>query len=144
MPPGRDLLDRIVAGSADPAPPFVGTLRLPRIQGWETGRVWSDWQVDPAFFHERHAVFGGYVAAIADSLLGLATLSVLEDGELFSTSDLRVSFFRPVTGGTLRCEAHVIHRGRRMAHVEATFTRTDGKIAAKATATQVIAPVVPA
>ena len=134
------LLDDIVTGTGD-APAFVKALQLPRIAGSETGRVWTDWTVTSDFFHERDATFGGYIAAIADSLVGLATLSVLEDNEMFSTSDLRVSFFRPVVRGTVRCEAMVLHRGRRMAHVEATFAREDGKIAAKATATQVIGPI---
>jgi len=102
--------------------------------------VWTEWAIDPAFFHERGAVFGGYLAALADSLCDLATLSVLENDEIFSTSDLPIAFFRPVRAGILRCEASVVHRGRRMAHVEAAFATPDGRIAAKATATQVIAP----
>jgi uncharacterized protein (TIGR00369 family) len=133
-----DLLDRLVTRTPGEPPPFIATLRLPWLQGWERGRVWSEWQVDPAFFHERNAVFGGYVAALADHVLGTVMMTVLEDGETISTSDLRVSFFRPITGGTVRIEGTVVHRGRSMAHVEVVFTRDDGKIAAKATATQVI------
>ena len=85
-------------------------------------------------------MFGGYIAALADSLLGLAILSVLEDDEAFTTSDLRISFFRPAVSGTLTIEGRVVHRGRSMAHVEVDFTRDDGKLVAKATATQVIFP----
>ena len=68
-------------------------------------------------------------------------LSTLKEGEQFTTSDLRYSFFRPVSSGPVTIEAKVLHRGRRMAHVEAIFTNEDGKIAGKATATQVIIPV---
>src|SRR6185369_15305081 len=83
-------------------------------------------------------VFGGYLAALADQALGLATMTVLEDGEVFTTSDLRVSFFRPVARGSLHIEAHVVHRGSGMVQAEVVFTRDDGKIAGKATATQVV------
>jgi uncharacterized protein (TIGR00369 family) len=132
------LLDGMVAGTNTSPPPMVRTLKLPPINRWEPGRTWAEWKVDPAFFHERGAVFGGYLAALADSALALVTMTVLEEGEQISTSDLRVSYFRPVTGGTLQIEANVIHRGRRQISVEVVFKREDGKLAAKATATQVI------
>jgi uncharacterized protein (TIGR00369 family) len=67
-------------------------------------------------------------------------MSLLADDEVLTTSNLQVSFFRPVLGGRLRIESRVVHRGKRMMHVEAMFTRDDGKLAAVATATQVIIP----
>ena len=134
-----DALDQIVAGTGTP-PPMVATLRLPRIEGWGPGHVWGRWKVDPEMFHAGGAVFGGYLAALADSFVGLAMMTTLEDGEWFTTSDLRISYFRPVTGGALDIAAEVINRGRRMAHVEVVFVNDDDKVAAKATATQVITP----
>ena len=131
-------LDQIVAGTNAPKPPFVLALELPRLQGWLPGRVWARWVVDPRMFHLGGAVFGGYLAALADQVLGLATMTVLEDGEAFTTSDLRVSFFRPVARGSLHIEAQVVHRGHGMVHTEVVFTRDDGKIAGRATATQVL------
>jgi uncharacterized protein (TIGR00369 family) len=94
--------------------------------------------VDPRFFHERGSLFGGFLAALSDHALAMVTMSVLEDGEVFNTSDLRTSFFRPVTEGELSIEATVLHRGRSMIQAEVVFTRA-GKLVGKATATQVIA-----
>ena len=131
------LLDDIVARRNTP-PPMVAALRLPGLEGWERGRVWGSWDVDPEMFHAGGAVFGGYLAALADSYVGLATASVLSSEELFTTADLRVAYFRPVTKGTLQIAAEVLNRGRRMAHVECVFVNDDDKVAAKATATQVI------
>lgn len=135
-----ELLDGIVARAGEP-PPFVTALRLPGIDGWEPGRVWGTWPVDPELFHLGGALFGGYLAVLADSATGLAMTSTLADDETFTTSDLRVSFFRPVTGGTLSFTAEVLNRGRRMAHVEATFTNDEGKVVGRATATQVVVPL---
>jgi uncharacterized protein (TIGR00369 family) len=132
-----EMLDRIVAQEGE-APPFVGKLGMPWLTGWEPGRAWLEWKVDPELFHLEGALFGGFIAALADHALGFPAMSVLDDGENMTTSDLRVSFFRPVTEGTLHIESRVVHRGRRMIHVEASFTRDDGKLAAVATATQVI------
>jgi uncharacterized protein (TIGR00369 family) len=89
-------------------------------------------------FHGGGAVFGGFLAALADQALGLVTMSVLEEGEAFTTADLRVSFFRPVARGSLHIEAQVVNRGRGMVQAEVVFTRDDGKVAGKAMATQVI------
>lgn len=132
------LLDQIVAGEGE-APPFVERLGLPRPTRWERGRAWLEWETDESMFHERGALFGGFVAALADHALIFPTISVLAEGETFTTSDLRVSYFRPIGPGLLRIESRVVHRGRTMIHVEATFTRQDGKLAAVATATQVVA-----
>lgn len=138
----RTLLDAIVARdeSAGSPPPFVRALRMPPIDGWEPGRVWGSWKVDPDMFHAGSAVFGGYLAALADSITGLAMFSTMADDEVFTTSDLRISFFRPVVGGTLDFAAEVLHRGKRMAHVECVFVDDRDRMVAKATATQVIMP----
>lgn len=119
-------------------PPAIVNLNLPYPNSWEAGKIESEWEIDERFFHDRKAVFGGYIAALADQVLGLVVMTVLEDDEHFATSDLRTSFFRPVKGKSLKIEARVVHKGRNMAHVEVDFIRDDGKLAAKSTATQVI------
>ena len=134
------VLDDIVAGRADP-PPCVRTMRLPGLAGWEPGRVWGTWEVDADFYHGMGAVFGGYLAALADSYTGLAMMTTLADGEAFTTSDLRLAFFRPVVAGPVEIVSEVLHRGKRQAHVEAVFVGVGDKVACKATATQVIVPV---
>jgi uncharacterized protein (TIGR00369 family) len=135
-----DLLDDIVAGGGESPPPFAETLGMPRPHRWEAGRVWLEWDVDPKLFHGQGALFGGFIGALADAALSFGAMSVLNDDERMTTSNLQVSFYRPVSLGKLQIEARVVYRGRRMIHVEATFTRGDGKLAAVATATQVIVP----
>ena len=142
------LLDRLVAhqralaeGERRPMkgePPFVQSLAVPYPDMWEHGRVTSTWPVDARFFNERGVLFGGVLAALSDHALGMVTMSVLEEGETFATSDLRVSFFRPVTDGTLAIDARVIHRSRNMVHAEVVLAREDGQLVAKATATEAI------
>ncbi|NNL66306.1 MAG: PaaI family thioesterase [Myxococcales bacterium] len=132
----------IAAGEQAP-PPYVVPLRMPRADGWADGRVWLRWPVDPAMTNGAGSAFGGYLAALADHALGLATGSVMARDEGFTTSELQVHFFRPVLSGELQIEAKVIHRGRSRVHAEVVFTRDDGRIAGKATATQVIIPLAP-
>ncbi|MGH2830025.1 MAG: PaaI family thioesterase, partial [Actinomycetota bacterium] len=135
-----DILDGVVNQTGEP-PPFVRALRIPGIDGWERGRVWGTWQVDPEMHHAAGAVFGGYIAAIADSYVGLAMLSTMADDEWFTTSDLRVSYFRPIVKGIVEIVAEVIHRGQRQGHVESVFVDDRDKVIAKAVATQVVIPM---
>ncbi len=132
----KSFLDEIVAGTAK-QPPFVARLGLPQPSAWSEGRIEIPWEVDPGTFHGGGQVFGGYLAAVADHALALAAMTVMSEGEKFTTSDLRVSFFRPVREGTVAIEGSVVHRGRRMCQVEVTFTQNE-RCAGKATATQVI------
>jgi uncharacterized protein (TIGR00369 family) len=120
--------------------PFVDTLDLPPVKEWSPGAVTMEWQVDERVFHPRGAVFGGYIAALADRVLGTVTMTVLEDHEAFTTADLNVAFFRPVSSGILRIEAKIIHRGRSLVQTEVEFIRDDGKLSNKASATQAIIP----
>jgi len=137
------LLDSVAAGNPPPIP-FVETLELPGLDKWEPGRIWQSWAVRKDLFHPRGALFGGYIAALADRALGLVTMSVLEHDEAFTTADLNVSFFRAVSGGVLRLEGEVIHRGRSLIQTECVFLRDDGKLAAKASASQAVIPFVEA
>jgi len=135
-----EVLDAIVKGTGG-RPPMVATLRLPLIDGWEPGRVWVDWNVDPETFNERKVVFGGYLATLIDSLGGLAFISTLGDSESFTTASLNVSFFRPVSQGTVRIEGVVIHRGRRMGQVDVTCQDELRRLIARGVITQVVIPI---
>ena len=134
-------LDRMVEGDAPPIP-FMKTLALPdRLVSWEPGRIRQEWLVNPDVFHPRGAVFGGFLAALADRSCFLTAMTELKDDEAVSTSDLDVSFLRAVSEGTLHIEGRVIHRGRTSIRVEVEFRRDDGKLAVKASASEAIIPV---
>jgi len=135
MPDWHALLDHIVARKG-PLPPHVEVLRLPAIDGWEPGRVWCDWPVDPDLIQPHGALFGGYISAVADEMVGLATLTVLDNDATFATADTRTNYFRPISDGVIAIEAKVIHKGRTNIFVEATFTDKAGKLCAKASATE--------
>ncbi len=51
------------------------------------------------------ALFGGYIAALADQMLALATMTVLEDGVFFGTTNMSIDYLAPVAGGDLVVEA---------------------------------------
>jgi uncharacterized protein (TIGR00369 family) len=134
-------LDAIVTKASSTPPPMVATLRLPGIDGWEHGRAWVDWMVDPLVYSDRGTVFGGYLAALVDSIGGLAMMTTLSAAETFTTANVNVSFLRPVAEGNVRIEGSVVHRGRRMAHVEVTFTDEQARPVVRGVVTQIVMPL---
>ena len=94
--------------------------------------------MDPELIRPHRDVFGGYIAAVADEMLGIATMSVLAEAEVFTTSESSLHYFRPIRAGALRVEASVLHRGRSSAHVEVAFTNREGEPVAKARGSQII------
>ena len=137
MPPWNEVLNRIV-GRKGSIPRHAQTLRLPLIDGWEEGRVWSSWSVDADVIQPQGNVFGGYLSAVADEMVGMATLTVLDDTESFVTSNCHIDYFRPVQAEELNVEARVIHKGGSSVVVEATFKNAAGKLVARASATQIL------
>ena len=62
-------------------------------------------------------------------------MSTLEDGETFTTLELKINFLRPVWTGTLRAEGRVVHGGRTIGMTECDVTDADGRLVARATST---------
>jgi len=137
MPSWSNILKRIAAGETEKAPPHVEALKLyaGKLTVLEPGRIRYDWTVDPQFLNPV-AVFGGYLATLADQTCSFALMTLLRDDQNFTTSDLQMHFFRPVTSGLLACEGYVVNVSKTQAYVEATFTNGDGKLALKARAVE--------
>jgi uncharacterized protein (TIGR00369 family) len=83
-------------------------------------------------------VHGGLVTTLLDTAMGWACAMSLADGEGFLTANLHVEFFRPARPGTLRAEARVVERTRRVAFCAADLTDAGGQLLASARCTQVI------
>ncbi len=83
-------------------------------------------------------VFGGYLAVFVDALASSAMGMVLDDGELATTADLRIDFLRPARFATLLGEARVLHKGRRVAFVEARIRNAKDSLVVTSSSTWTI------
>jgi uncharacterized protein (TIGR00369 family) len=100
-----------------------------------------EWDASPEYTFPAQSgpiVHGGMVATILDTAMGGATWLTLEAGETFLTADLRVEFLRAARPGTLRAEAHVVHRTRRVAFCSADLYDAERLLIASARCTQMI------
>jgi len=89
---------------------------------------------------ERHAnpmgtLHGGILCDIADAAMGMAYASTLEEGETFTTVELKINFLRPVRTGRLRAVGHVVQRGHTVGLVECDVTDDNDRKVARATST---------
>ena len=66
---------------------------------------------------ERHAnpmgtLHGGVLCDISDAAMGMAYASTLNEGESFTTLELKINFVKPIWKAKLRAEGSVVNRGR--------------------------------
>jgi uncharacterized protein (TIGR00369 family) len=82
---------------------------------------------------------GGILCDIADAAMGMTCASLLEEGESFTTLELRMNFFRPVFDATLEARAKAVHRGKSLVYLECdVVTVPDEKLVSKASSSCLI------
>jgi uncharacterized protein (TIGR00369 family) len=96
----------------------------------------------PAIAHTNGIgiVHGGLAATLLDTALGCAVNSLMPAGRVFTTLEVKVNFTRAIRAdiGQLRCEAWVVHSGRRTATAEGRVLDAAGKLYAHATGTWIL------
>jgi uncharacterized protein (TIGR00369 family) len=80
-------------------------------------------------------VHGGILCTLADSAMGMAFASTLDEGETFTTLEVKINFLRPIFEEKLYAAAKVVHRGRSVGLVDCDVTTEDGKLVARAVST---------
>src|SRR5215471_583861 len=78
---------------------------------------------------------GGILCDIADAAMGMAYASNLDEGEAFTTLELKINFLRPVWNAHLTATGGVIKQGRTVGMVECDVTDREGNLVARATST---------
>jgi uncharacterized protein (TIGR00369 family) len=138
-----DLLPALLDGTADPGklgnilfpPPIAATIPF-RVTAVEPGRSVVECETDPGTqANPMGTIHGGVLCTIADAAIGVAHWAGLDEGESFTSIDLRINFFRPIWKDTLRATAKVIHGGRSVSYYECEIVRADGKLVAQVTST---------
>jgi uncharacterized protein (TIGR00369 family) len=62
---------------------------------------------------------------------GIAFASTLEEGQTFTTLELKINFLKPVWNARLRADARVVKRGRTVGMTECDVTDESGSLVAK-------------
>ncbi len=78
---------------------------------------------------------GGILCDIADAAMGIAYASDLNEGESFTTLELKINFLKPIWNARLRATGRVVKQGRTVGMVECDVTDEKRTLVARATST---------
>lgn len=100
--------------------------------------VTISWVVPEGLCNSAGNLQGGVMAAFADALLGGAAAAHLPEERYPALAEMKISIFRPAPAGTkLTGEGKVLKRGKRVLFVEAEIADAEGRLVAKASATEI-------
>lgn len=104
------------------------------------GRATVVLEVDERHTNRAGIVHGGVISALCDTAMGAATTTTLAAGDTYATAQLQLQLLRSSRpDDRLECAATVLHRGSRVAAVEAdVHDAATGQLVAKATSTCII------
>lgn len=123
----------MIAGEAEQPP--VAKLVGFAMTEVEPGRAVFEMEAGPQHASPLGSVHGGVICDLVDGAMGVSHASLLDDGETFTTLELKINFMKPVWSGHLRAEGKVIKQGRTIGLVEGRVTDESGSLVAYATST---------
>ena len=139
------ILDDVIAGKpASEFPsytPCSDCLEFPVLKFWSEGKILAEFPVSDKYHNSRGHLLGGYFGVLADMTFCFMVMTIIKGDECFSTSDLRITYFHPVSKGTLHIEGRVLHHSRKSVHVEALFNDDEGRLVAKGDGIMSIIPM---
>ncbi len=128
-----------------PPPPFAPTTEI-----WplavDEGRAVFHGKPAQRFYNPMGTVHGGWLSTLLDTAMGCAVHTRLPAGMAYTTVEMKLNFVKPAFEhtGTLRCEATLIHFGKRIATSEGRVYDAAGNLIAHGTETCMIFPAPPA
>jgi len=117
-----------------PDPPVAGLIGFHLVEV-EPGRAVFEMEAGPQHANPMGTLHGGILCDIADAAMGIAYASTLEEGETFTTLELKINFLKPVWKARLRAEGHVVKRGKTVGLVECDVVDETGSLVARASST---------
>ncbi len=130
------LLDRVramIAGTA-PQPPVADLIGF-RVVEVEKDRAVFALDAGPQHANPMGTLHGGILCDLADAAMGIAYASTLEEGETFTTLELKINFFKPIWTARLTATARIVKRGRTVGMTECDVVDEKGSLVARASST---------
>jgi uncharacterized protein (TIGR00369 family) len=116
-------------------PPPVSRLIGFVMKSVEPGHAIFELEVDERLHNPMGTLHGGIYCDLADAAMGFAYAATLEEGETFTTIELKINFLSAVRKGKLSAEAKVVKAGSTLGYIECDVRDQTGKLVAKASST---------
>jgi len=133
MPRMLDLIRMVQRGELPPPP--VATLIGFDINSIEPGRVVMEMTAGPQHANPMGTVHGGILCDLADAAMGMAYASTLDEGETFTTLELKINFLKPVWSGRLSATGRIVKGGHTVGLVECDIHDDKDRLVARASST---------
>jgi len=128
-----ELIKMIQRGELPPPP--VATLIGFTIGSVEPGRVVMEMNAGPQHANPMGTLHGGILCDLADAAMGMAYASVLNEGETFTTLELKINFLKPVWTGPLTATGRLVKGGNTVGLVECDVHDDKDRLVARASST---------
>jgi len=133
MPRMLDLIQKVYRGEIPPPP--VATLIGFALTAIEPGRAVIELTAETRHANPMGTLHGGILCDVADAAMGMAYASTLEEGESFTTLELKINFLKPVWTGKLVATGRVVKGGRTVGLAECDVVDEKDHLVARATST---------
>ena len=128
---------RAVQQGKIPPPPISRIFGI-RITEVGDGRVAMQMEVDERYANPLGTLHGGILCDLADAAMGTAFATTCEEGESYTTVELKCNFLRPVWKTTLTATASIVYRGKTTGLTECEVKDGDGRLVAKLSSTLMV------
>ena len=133
MPTMLDLIKKTQGGEIPP-PPIAQLIGF-RIDSVEPGRVGVEMDAEPRHANPMGTVHGGVLCDLADAAMGMAYASTLDEGETFTTLELKINFLKPVWTGRLVATGRLEKGGHTVGLTECDVVDDKERLVARASST---------
>ncbi len=125
---------RNMIGSNTPFMPFEDFLGA-RVKVVELGRSVIEIEMRDHHTNPFGTLHGGVICAIADTAMGVAFSTMLEEGESPTTLELKINYLKPIWKGKVLAVGRVVKKGRTTGLVECDIIDENEQLLARASST---------
>lgn len=133
MPKLLDLIRMAQRGEIPPPP--IATLIGFRPTLVEPGHAVFEFEATERHANPMGTLHGGVLCDLADAAMGMAWASTLDEGETFTTLELKINFLKPVWTGKLLATGRVVQGGRTIGLLECDIVDEKERLVARASST---------
>jgi uncharacterized protein (TIGR00369 family) len=128
-----DFIRMVQRGEAAP-PPIADVIGF-TLTEVDPGRAVVTLEAGPRHANPMGTMHGGVLCDIADAAMGMAYAAGLEEGETFTTLELKINFLKPVRTGRLTATGRLVKGGRTVGLLECDVVDDKDRLVARASST---------
>jgi uncharacterized protein (TIGR00369 family) len=128
-----ELIQAMLQGK-EPPPPIAQLIGF-KVTSVAPGQAELEFQAGKQHANPMGTLHRGVLCDIADAAMGTAHASLLQEGETFTTLELKINFLKPIWQAKLRAIGKVVRQGETISLVECDILDEQDTLVARASST---------